>query len=134
LLAQTAGRPRVVFFNKADLGQIGAQEFEDATAVRGSAWDPQTPARIERAIAIAGWGGDDPDLERPHLSALREFDAVEEALDALRLAAGTLHRNEPVDLIAGELQRAAAALGHISESVAGEDLLDRIFARFCIGK
>jgi tRNA modification GTPase len=134
LLAQTAGRPRVVFFNKADLGQIGAQEFEDATAVRGSAWDPQTPARIERAIAIAGWGGDDPDLERPHLSALREFDAVEEALDALRLAAGTLHRNEPVDLIAGELQRAAAALGHISESVAGEELLDRIFARFCIGK
>jgi tRNA U34 5-carboxymethylaminomethyl modifying GTPase MnmE/TrmE len=37
-------------------------------------------------------------------------------------------------LIAGELQRAIAALGHIGENVAAEELLDRIFARFCIGK
>jgi tRNA modification GTPase len=134
ILTRTDGRTRVIFFNKADLGETGAREFDEAPAVRGSTRDAQTRARIERALAMAGWGGEDPDLERPHLSALREFDAVEEALDALTIAAATLRHNEPVDLIAGELHRAIAALGHISESAVGEELLDRIFARFCIGK
>lgn len=134
LLARTAERPRVIFFNKSDLGEVAIDGFDDAQTVRGSTWDVRTRAGIEAAVAVAGWGGEDPDLERPHLSALREFDAVEEALDALTVASETLRGGEPVDLIAGELQRAIAALGHVSESVAGEELLDRIFARFCIGK
>jgi tRNA modification GTPase len=134
ILERTNGRSRVVFFNKADLGDAGARGFEDSQAVRGSVWDSQTRQRIERALAVAGWGGEDPDLERPHLSALHEFDAVSEASTALRICAETLHRGDPADLIVGELQRAVAALGHVSEGVAGEELLDRIFARFCIGK
>jgi tRNA modification GTPase len=134
LLERTAQRPRVIFFNKADLGEADLGRFDDAHAVRGSSFDAATRAHIERALAVAGWGGEDPDLERPHLSALREFDAVEEALDALATALETLRRGQPVDLIAGELQRATAALGHVSETVAAEELLDRIFARFCIGK
>jgi tRNA modification GTPase len=134
ILARTEGRPRVVFFNKADLGDAGARAREGLQAVRGSVRDSHTRERIERAVALAGWGGEDPDVERPHLSALREFDAIAEASDALRTCCETLRRGDPVDLIAGELQRAVAALGHVSEGVAAEELLDRIFARFCIGK
>jgi tRNA modification GTPase len=134
LLERTAGRPRVIYFNKADLGDAGSRAFGDPEAVTGSSWDEAIRLRIERAIARAGWDGEDPDVERPHLSALREFDAVNEALEALTVSAATLRRGDPSDLIAGELQRAIAALGHIGENVAAEELLDRIFARFCIGK
>jgi tRNA modification GTPase len=134
LLDRTTGRPRVVFFNKADAGDAGACSYAGTDAVRGSTWDAETLARIERALAIAGWNGEVPDVERPHLAALRDFDAVNEALEASNLAAATLRRGEPVDLIAGELQRAIAALGHVTENVAAEELVDRIFARFCIGK
>ena len=60
------------------------------------------------------------------------------AVAAPRLALGqareTLQRGEPSDLIAGELQRAYAALGHLTGEAAGEELLTKIFARFCIGK
>jgi tRNA modification GTPase len=134
LLERTAGRPRVVFFNKADAGDAGAREYAFPDAVRGSSWDSETLEQIQRELAVAGWNGEDPDVERPHLAALREFDAVNEALEASILAAGTLRLGEPVDLIAGELQRAIAALGHVTENAAAEELLDRIFARFCIGK
>jgi tRNA U34 5-carboxymethylaminomethyl modifying GTPase MnmE/TrmE len=45
-----------------------------------------------------------------------------------------LDRGDPVDLCAGELARAFSALGHVTELVAAEEVLDGIFSRFCIGK
>jgi len=68
------------------------------------------------------------------LAALFELDAVREAVGALERANETLERGDPADLIAGELQRASAALGHLSGDAAGEELMAQIFARFCIGK
>ena len=134
LLAQTADRPRVVFCNKADLGDAGARELDGRADVVGSVYEHATLEELRRAVARTGWGGELPDLERPHLAALFELDAVAEALEALERANQTLERGDPPDLIAGELQRAFAALGHLSGDDAGEQLLARIFARFCIGK
>jgi tRNA modification GTPase len=134
ILAQTRERDRVVFLNKADLGEAGARELADPAAIAGSVWNAASLGKLCDAIAKIGWGGELPDLERPHLAALREFDAVNEALDALARARATLAAGEPSDFIAGELQRAFSALGHVSERVAAEEVLDGVFARFCIGK
>ncbi|MBV8372306.1 MAG: hypothetical protein JOY69_03520, partial [Candidatus Eremiobacteraeota bacterium] len=120
--------------NKADLSDAGARELGDPDAIVGSSWNPESLAALRKAIAHAGWGDDLPDLERPHLAAAREFDAVNEALEALAMARTTLAAGEPSDFIAGELTRAFSALGHVSERIAGEEVLDGIFARFCIGK
>jgi tRNA modification GTPase len=134
LLDATRDRLRVVFFNKGDLGEAGAREARGPGAIVGSSWDPASRAALCDAIALVGWGGDLPDLERPHLAAAREFAAVNEALEALTLARKTLLSGEPSDFIAGELARAFSALGHVSERTAAEEVLDGIFARFCIGK
>jgi tRNA modification GTPase len=130
LLEATAGRERVVFLNKADLGSCVALD----EAVAGSAFDHATLHTIRTAIARVGWNGELPDLERPHLASLREFEAVNEAADALERARATLAAGEPCDLCSGELTRAFSALGHVCESVAAEEVLDGIFSRFCIGK
>ncbi|MEO6835739.1 MAG: tRNA uridine-5-carboxymethylaminomethyl(34) synthesis GTPase MnmE [Candidatus Tumulicola sp.] len=134
ILAETRERERVLFFNKADLGDAGARELGDPAAIVGSAWDAASLEALRAAIARVGWGGELPDLERPHLAALREFDAVNEALDALARARATLAAGEPNDFIVGELQRAFSALGHVSEPTAAEEVLDGVFARFCVGK
>jgi tRNA modification GTPase len=134
ILSQTAERPRVVFCNKADLGNAGARELDGRADVVGTVYDHATLEALRRAVAQVGWGGELPDLERPHLAALFELDAVAEALEAFDRASQTLERGDPPDLIAGELQRAFAALGHLSGDAASEELLTQIFARFCIGK
>ena len=134
ILAATSGRARVVFANKADLGDAGARELEGTGAVSGSVRHGESLAALRSAIAAAGWGGELPDLERPHLAALREFDAVAEALDALGRARATLGGGDPIDLATAELQRAFSALGHVSERIAAEEVLDGVFSRFCIGK
>jgi tRNA modification GTPase len=134
LITLTAGRPRVLFFNKADLGRAAEPSAIDGEIVSGSVYDAATLGALRAAIARAGWGGEAPDLERPHIAAAREFDAIAQALEALAHARATLQSGDPVDLIAGELQRAFAALGHVSGDLAAEEVIDGIFARFCIGK
>lgn len=134
LLDETAARERIVFFNKGDLGDAGAQDAGIRGAITGSIRNGGTIAQLRAAIAQTGWCGEAPDLERPHLASAREFDAIRVAIDALAEARSTLARAEPIDLIVGDLQRAFAALGHVSGDVAAEDVLDGVFARFCIGK
>jgi len=134
LLERTRERERVVFFNKADLATTGAREFNDSGAIVGSVREDRTLAAVREAIAGIGWGGERLDMARPHLASLHEFDAVNAAIDALEAAARTLRSGDPVDFIAGELHRAFSALGHVSERVAAEEIIDRVFSRFCIGK
>jgi tRNA modification GTPase len=134
LLRETADRSRVVFFNKADLGEAGTREAAIPDAISGSVYEAGTLRALRAALARAGWGGEAPDLERPHLASLREFDAVNRALDAIENARETLRDAQPVDLIVGDLQEAFAALGHVAGDVAAEDVLTGIFRRFCIGK
>jgi tRNA U34 5-carboxymethylaminomethyl modifying GTPase MnmE/TrmE len=81
-----------------------------------------------------GWGGEQFDAARPHLASLHEFDAVNAAVEALVRASRTLDAHEPIDFAATELQHAFSALGHVSEQVAAEEVIDGVFARFCIGK
>lgn len=134
LFDRTTGCERIVLFNKADLGTDGVRAWNVAEAIVGSVRDAATIASVRRAIAVAGWGGETLDVARPHLAAMHEFDAVNVALDAVTRAFETLRAEEPLDFVAPELERAFSALGHVSERVAAEEVLDGIFSRFCIGK
>lgn len=134
LLARTADRERILFLNKADLGQAGAAEFGDDEAIVGSAFEPQTLTALRDAIARLGWGSEEIDLARPHLASALEFDAAHAALRSLANARETLDAGEPVDLISRDLNDALAALRKITGEEVTEEVLDGIFARFCIGK
>lgn len=134
LLEETHGRERILLFNKSDLGSEGVPRPLDRSAVVGSVFSEETLRTLRRRIAEVGWGGERIDLARPHLAALHEFDAVNAALRSLERVDETLRRDEPMDFVAPELQRAFSSLGQVSEQVAAEEILDRIFARFCIGK
>jgi tRNA modification GTPase len=86
--------------------------------------------------ALRGRHGD----AREHDLALtaEHRDALRQALDALRraraLAADENAARRDADLIALELHEAADRLGVLVGVVGADELLGRIFARFCIGK
>lgn len=134
VLALTAGHARIVYCNKADLSTAGAREVDLPEKIVGSVRDAATIEALRAAIATAGWGGEAPDVERPHLAAVRELEAVNAALAALERARATLRSGDPLDFIAGDLHAASAQLGHLTGEAATEALLDGIFSRFCIGK
>jgi len=62
------------------------------------------------------------------------LQAATAADEAARLLRGTQEVAEKAELVAVELRQVLAELGAISGELVTEDILGRIFARFCVGK
>lgn len=72
---------------------------------------------------------------RAVVSNLRHQKALESCREALRAARGQLGLEEPPgDLLASDLRRAVRAMGEILGQTTPEEILNRIFDSFCIGK
>lgn len=64
----------------------------------------------------------------------RHRQCLLEARGCLEQAGLSLQRGDPPELTAVELRQAVSSIGEITGAVDTEDLLDRIFGTFCIGK
>jgi tRNA modification GTPase len=136
VLRETRSRPRVVLFNKRDLGAAGHAQREppEHDALWGSAHEPETIAGVRAAVARIAADGTTVDLARPHLASARQADAVARARASLAEAMATVAGGEPLDLAVPALVAAVAALGEITGAEATEAILSGIFSRFCVGK
>jgi tRNA modification GTPase len=65
---------------------------------------------------------------------LRQKLSLDHGIAALTAANEGLRTQAPVELVTIDLNEAASALGEIIGLTVKEDVLDRIFNHFCIGK
>ena len=91
-------------------------------------------AEIDRAL-----NGRPVDVHDASIALMAEHrDALDRAMDALQRAIGLAAEGsrtlQNAELVAMELHTAADALGVLVGREDTEDLLGRIFSRFCIGK
>ena len=68
------------------------------------------------------------------VTRLRHRDALIKAEQYLTTALESLSTGLPFDLVAVDLRAALDQIGEITGQVSSEDILDRIFGEFCIGK
>ena len=68
------------------------------------------------------------------LTNARQADAVARALEAVRAAKSALSAGMTPDVVLTEAEGALAALGELTGRTAREDMVARIFERFCVGK
>ncbi len=68
------------------------------------------------------------------ITAERHFERLTRAREALSEALDGLHAGMTFDVVSIDIQAAADALGDISGQSAADEVIDRIFERFCIGK
>lgn len=120
------GRTLVVV-NKIDLAPPPAWEipFVAVSCASGAGLDALEEDLCRRALGTVGSG------EVAPIAHARQREALAEALAALERVHGG--PGDPV-LVAEDLRIAARAVGRVSGAVDVEDVLERIFARFCIGK
>jgi tRNA modification GTPase len=65
---------------------------------------------------------------------LRHRLSLDRAAEGLAAALTALEEGRPLEIAAMEMREALDALGEIVGAVTTEDILDRIFGEFCIGK
>ena len=65
---------------------------------------------------------------------MRHRAALEEAAEAMRLVLESIRDQMPEDFFSIDLMGACEALGKITGESAGEDLVNEIFSKFCMGK
>ena len=125
------------------------------SCLTGSGLDALRAALAERLHLSASRGGDGLGLhDRQKRSLLAAADATDRAAELLegdsraciparradspgtvpRAGMHALPLPVPAELVAAELREALAELGRISGQVVTDDILARIFARFCVGK
>lgn len=68
------------------------------------------------------------------VDALRQKELLDQAAEALDAAVTAARQRMSVDVIAPEVQEALHALGELTGEVTTEDILERIFSGFCVGK
>jgi tRNA modification GTPase len=130
----------IVVHNKADLleqGPNSTASTSTATAATTDIWvSAKTGAGMgllrQRLLEMIGWqpsAGEGAFMARQrHLSALTAAQAHLDAASAL------VDRGDQADLFAEELRLAQLALSSITGEFSPDDLLGKIFSRFCIGK
>lgn len=90
---------------------------------------------MENALLdLVGVGKIDASLDAVIVTRERHRQSLNKAISSLKDALHTLSMDMPYDLVSIDLQQAAEYLGEITGETVKEDVLDRIFSRFCIGK
>jgi tRNA modification GTPase len=138
----TTDRPTVLVWNKVDAGAPPAMAIGDELGLNRLHAIVATSARtglgleeLAQTIARVLLGGAPPAAGEARLvSNPRHQDALRRAVEHLQAANAGWAAGHPTDLLAGDLTAALNALGEITGESVGDDLLDLIFTRFCIGK
>jgi tRNA modification GTPase len=143
LLQRIGNRRAIVVLNKIDLLSEKARGLEtkeyvgrlgrSVPAVQTCAFSGQGIDELESEIARQATDGG-PVAESPLVTNARHDGLLESAFDSLENALDAATASKPIDLVSIDLTAAANALGRITGETASEDLIDRIFSEFCIGK
>ena len=140
LLAQLENRNVILVLTKEDLGVV-VDPMEPIRAMKaGESWATNVSTvtgegmiELRAAIAVQLGAGERGGLAGA-VANPRHTDALARARASLARADEAAAAGAPGEIVALELRESLAAIGEVSGRHASEELLERIFARFCIGK
>jgi tRNA modification GTPase len=124
-----ADRPRLLVWTKSDV----APPPDSSALLATSARTGEGLAPLRSAIATA-LRSDAADGDPIASTGARCRESLGRASESLRSASETLLLGGGDELVAIDLRQAVDELGKVVGAVVTDDILDRIFRRFCIGK
>ncbi len=111
-----------------------SRHIQPAAVVNLSAITGQGLDRLREAVR--SWCGS-PSQEPSEAAAvtrLRHAEALGRARTSLQQVISSIEADQPAECVAMDLRVAADALGELTGAITTEDVLNRIFSEFCIGK
>jgi tRNA modification GTPase len=135
LLSTCHEKPLIVVLNKTDLGQIiDADYLRDQTTCSISLKTGDCLDNLRKIIIKHLWQGKTRESFREIFINARHHEALHLSKKALEKARLAIEENKSFEFVAADLREALNILGNITGRAVTEDVLDRIFSKFCIGK
>ena len=138
LLDRVRDKRTVIVINKTDLpARINEETLKTLATgvpqVRISALKGEGIVELRKAIREVITGGIDTS-DVGIAPSLRHKEALERASGHFNKSASHLREGLPFEIVAADLQQGLEALGEIVGETTNDEVLDRIFSQFCIGK
>jgi tRNA modification GTPase len=126
----------LVIANKIDLAEVSRPQdlLPEAPCVRLSCLTGEGIASLEAELVRLVERDSTSMAGHASAATVRHQALFAEALQAVRRAEVGLGQGATPDLLAVDLGEAVYLLGQVTGETASEELLDTIFAQFCIGK
>lgn len=140
----------IVLLNKTDLDPVvteeqikdkfreiygGEEKHDDSLhVIRTSTKDNTGIDEFEKIIQDMFFAGRIAVNDEIYITNQRHKEALVEAYDSLKMVQKSLEDEMPEDFYSIDLMSAYAALGRIIGEEVGEDLVNEIFSKFCMGK
>ena len=138
ILKLIENKKHIIILNKDDLEQkISDDEIEKYFKddyLRLSVMENESVMKVEKLIIDLFFDGELQISSDTVLSNLRHINALREAKKELLEVNESLNKRVFLDLIEVDLENVIAHISEITGTITTEDILDRVFSDFCIGK
>jgi tRNA modification GTPase len=140
------GKKTIVLLNKNDLSdnikitddivriQFSGNQNDNLPVISTSMLKGNGIDELKSAVADLFLNGDIVPKQEVYITNLRHKNLLKNASDSLELVLDSINKNLSEDFFTVDLTNAYAALGEIIGEEVGDDLVEEIFSKFCMGK
>lgn len=138
IISMLDGKKAIVLYNKTDLSPaVQMEELRSRVShpvLPISAKEETGIQELEEEIKAMFFGGELSFNDEIFITNARHREALAEALSSLRMVQKSIEDGMPEDFFSIDLMNAYESLGRIIGESVGEDLVNEIFSKFCMGK
>lgn len=133
----------IILLNKTDLEPVVTEsmlkqaigaENEEIRMIRTSTKENRGIDEFEKVVCDMFFHGQIHTDDEVVITNMRHKEAVQKAYESLLMVKQSLDNQMPEDFYSIDLMSAYASLGYIIGEEVGEDLVNEIFSKFCMGK
>ncbi len=123
----------LLVWNKCDLPSAPCLQIPTVPMVKISALKNLGIDELKRSIESCLWK-DPPDKQEIMLTNVRHYEALQQCIQSLEMVLNGLKDRVSPEFLSSDMRQALRELGTIIGSDITEEILNAIFAKFCVGK
>ena len=128
----------IVLLNKSDLATVVTKDmvksYIDKPMIEISAKEESGIQELEETLKNMFFDGEISFNDEVYITNIRHKTALAEAFESLKKVIFSIENDMPEDFYSIDLLDAYESLGSITGETIGEDLVNEIFSKFCMGK
>lgn len=130
----------IILLNKSDLETVVTEDLlrqrfkKDCVILKTSIKDQTGLDQFEQILKDMFFDGQIRTNDEVYITNMRHKEAILNAAESMEMVKKSLEDQMPEDFYSIDLMSAYASLGTITGEEVGEDLVNEIFSKFCMGK